>query len=246
MHCAAYGNPGILYIDLTKHYIMSAYFTPDYLEFFKELAGNNHKDWFDENRKRYEREVKEPFKTFVGDLIAELRKTTDPDLLIEPKDAIFRINRDIRFSKDKTLYKTNSSALLSPDGRKAKGKPALYIELGPEYIGIYGGCYMLSPDEVAKVRSHIATHLNEFQKLLNDADFRSHFEEGIEGESQKRVAGEVKDAADKEPIIFKKQFYYRAHLDPNIIPTDKLMDTVLEYNTAAFEMREFLRTAYGD
>lgn len=220
------------------------YFSNDYLEFFKELAANNHKEWFDDNRKRYEKEVKNPFKNFIGDLITELRNTTDPDLLIEPKDAIFRINRDIRFSKDKTPYKTNNSALLSPEGRKAKGLPALYVELGPEFIGIYGGCYMLSTAEVAQVRSHIAQNLPEFQSLHSDGDFRNHFSEGILGEEQKRVAKEVKEAAEKEPVIFKKQFYYRTHLDPAIIPTDELMPTILQYNMAAFKMREFLREGF--
>ena len=88
------------------------YFSSDYLEFFKELAPNNNKDWFDKNRKRYIDSVKEPFKKFVTDLIQEISKVDD-EVQIEAKDAIFRINRDIRFSKDKTPYKLNNSAIIS-------------------------------------------------------------------------------------------------------------------------------------
>ena len=73
-----------------------SYFNPDFIAFFKELAANNNKDWFDENRKRYEDEIREPFKRFLRDLIAELAKE-NPALDIETKNAMFRINRDVRF-----------------------------------------------------------------------------------------------------------------------------------------------------
>ena len=105
------------------------YFTQDYLDFFKELAANNHKEWFDENRKRYEKSVKDPFKKFVEALIAETHKF-DPSVNIEAKDAIFRINRDIRFSKDKTPYKLDRSAIISSGGRKDHSIPGFYIATG--------------------------------------------------------------------------------------------------------------------
>ena len=76
------------------------YFSDDFVKFFNELEQNNHKDWFDENRKRYEKEVKAPFKSFVTDFIVEIQKY-DPEIMIKPKDAVFRINRDIRFSNNK-------------------------------------------------------------------------------------------------------------------------------------------------
>ena len=99
------------------------YFIPDFIEFFKELAANNNKDWFDINRKRYTDVIKEPFKKFVLDLIVEVGKVNPKIKDIEPKDCIFRINRDIRFSKDKTPYKMNVSALIAPGGKRTiKGK----------------------------------------------------------------------------------------------------------------------------
>ncbi len=222
------------------------YFTADFLEFFKELAGNNHKDWFDANRKRYEKEVKDPFKAFVGDLIGHLRGMHEPDLLIEPKDAIFRINRDIRFAKDKTPYKTNVSALLSPKGRKAADYPAMYIELGPEKLGIYGGMYSLKPAQVKGVREYFAQNLSKLQKLNNDPKFREYYPEGLVGESQKRVDKAVADAAEKEPLLFQKQFYYYNHISPDIIPTDGLLISMLDHYEAAKEMMMFLREAQGE
>lgn len=217
------------------------YFSPDFLAFFKELAANNHKDWFDENRSRYEREVKEPFKGFVDDLIGHLRGMHEPDLMVEPKDVIFRINRDIRFAKDKTPYKTNVSALISPKGRKRADYPALYIELSPEALGIYGGSYMLKPAQVKAMREHMAANLSEFQRLNTDANFRKYFPEGIVGEAQKRVDKAVAEAAEKEPILFQKQFYYYNHADPNLIPSDGLLIHTLDHYEASKDMMMFLR-----
>ena len=79
---------------------MSVYFTPAFNKFFIDLAPNNNKDWFDVNRNRYEQDVKLPFRGFTADVIKEISKI-DPTVKMEAKDAIFRINRDIRFSKDK-------------------------------------------------------------------------------------------------------------------------------------------------
>ena len=81
------------------------YFSPDYLDFFIELAANNHKDWFDLNRKRYEASVKKPFAQFTQALIDRIAVTNPSFQHVLAKDCIFRINRDIRFSADKTPYK---------------------------------------------------------------------------------------------------------------------------------------------
>jgi uncharacterized protein (TIGR02453 family) len=219
------------------------YFTPDFLEFFKELAANNHKEWFDENRKRYEKEVKDPFKRFVSDVIDEVKKY-EPELLIAPKDAIFRINRDIRFAKDKTPYKTNVSALISPKGRKNHSYAAHYFELSPEHIGIYGGMYGGSTQEVSAMRTHLSNHMAEYEKLTKDKNFKKHFPEGVQGEAQKRVPKELKDQAEKYPVLLNKQFYYHASLEPELVYSDKLLPTMMEYYKASHDLKTFFRQPY--
>lgn len=219
------------------------YFTPDFLDFFKELAANNHKDWFDINRKRYFTEIKEPFKKFVGDLIEGVKNNYDPSLLIEPKDAIFRINRDIRFAKDKTPYKTQVSAILSPKGRKDHNYAAIYFELGPERIGIYGGSYGPNTQELLALRLHIAKNMKRFEKLIADKKFAKYYN-GIEGQTHKRAPKELKEEAEKYPILLNKQFYFSAVLDPEIISTEELYPTLMEYFEAGKEMNKFLREPF--
>lgn len=217
------------------------YFTNDYLNFFKELASNNNKAWFDNNRKRYEYIVREPFKLFISDLIEEVAKQ-DSEVKIEPKDAIFRINRYIRFSKDKTPYKLNNSAIISKMGRKDKSYPGLYIESGPEKLGIYGGVYMPDTLQVKKIRHHIINNKEEFKKIINNKIFKQKFDE-IQGEKHKRLYKEFLEAAKDQPLLFNKQWYHFAYLSASIITSNNLIDTILEYNKAALPLKYFLADA---
>lgn len=217
------------------------YFTNDFVEFFKELAANNHKEWFDENRKRYLAEVKNPFNTLVADLITAMRNE-EPDLLVEPKDCIFRINRDIRFSKDKTPYKTQVSAIISAGGRKNMSLPGLYLEINPERIAIYGGIYMPDTKLLKQVRLHIAGNIDAFKTAYTNASFISKFST-IQGEKNKRLDKQLLVAAEREPLLYNKQFYYYAHLPLNLLTTENLVPTILEYYNASTPIRAFLKDA---
>lgn len=217
------------------------YFSPDYLQFFKELAANNNKDWFDDNRKRYETVVRDPFKSFISDLIREMAKS-DPELNIDAKDAIFRINRDIRFSKDKTPYKLNNSAIISPEGRKNKNHPGVYLEFGPEKLAFYGGIYMPSSQEVQKVRSYMAQNAEELQAIVNAKDFKAAFGE-IHGEKSKRVPKEFLESAEKLPLLWNKQWYYFTHMEPGNILREDLIDLLLDLRTKSLPMKNFLSQA---
>lgn len=218
-----------------------AYFTKDYLQFFKDLAPNNNKDWFDANRKRYEVSVREPFKHFVSELIEEISKT-DPEVQITQKEAIFRINRDIRFAKDKTPYKLNNSALISKNGRKDKSYPGIYVELGPEKLGVYGGVFGPSTQQVEKVRNYLAANLSTFNKIIKAKEFVSLYTE-LKGVKAKRIPKELKEMAEQQPLIYNKQWYYFAHLDPKEIEGDQLMSIILKHHAVAKPMREFLQQA---
>lgn len=202
------------------------YFEKDFIRFFKELEKNNHKDWFDENRKRYTKVVKEPFKLFVTDLLRFV-SSRDPEIRLEPKDCIFRINRDIRFSKDKTPYKTNVSCAIASGGRKDMVNPGIYVELSAVEIRVYSGVYQPGKEELTKIRRHIAHNLEEFKKLTTTKSFKSTFRE-IRGEKNKVIPKEFKELSLKEEIIKHKQFYfYRTHSN-SLITEETLMAQLME------------------
>lgn len=220
-----------------------SYFTKDYNKFFKELAANNNKEWFDQNRKRYEKSVKEPFKAFVQELIDQMAKI-DPAVQIQPKDAIFRINRDIRFSKDKTPYKTNLSAIIGPKGKKDKTYPGMYVEMGPADVRIYGGVYMLERDQLQNIRETIANDLKGFDKVISGKEFKEKYGE-IHGEKMKRLPKELMEAAEKQPLIFNKNFYFFAKFKPSLSTDPKLVDTLMEYYKIGRPVGEYLFKAIG-
>ncbi len=220
-----------------------AMFTKDFIDFFKELSQNNNKKWFDQNRKRYEDSVKAPFYSFVEGMIKKIQ-ADDPKVKITPEESIFRINRDIRFSKDKTPYKTQMSALISRTGKKDKGFPGIYFSMDAENIMIYGGAHILERDRKYSIRKHISEHLDTFSKLLADRVFKDKYGK-IHGDKNKQIETEFNDAAEKQPLLFNKAFYYYVKLDAKLILDPGLEDIFMDYYLAAKPMREFLITALG-
>ena len=217
-----------------------AHFTQDFLDFFNELAENNNKEWFDQNKKRYEKSVKNPFKNFVQLMIDRLNEF-EP-ISITTSEAIFRINRDIRFSNDKTPYKTQVSAIISAGGKKDKTTPGIYFELSPRDVRVYSGAHMLDKDQLSNVRNYIAEHLDEFEKLINEKEFVSKFG-GILGEKNKRIPKELEAAAEKQPLIFNKSFYYFAKFEPTDVLDENLANKLIEYYKITFGLKDFFTRA---
>lgn len=222
-------------------FLTMAYFTPDFLEFFKDLAGNNNREWFQENKKRYEQSVKKPFEVFVTDVIIAVQKE-DKSVQIQAKDAIFRIYRDVRFSKDKTPYKIQVSAIISARGRKDMLSPGIYLELGPEHVRVYSGIYMPDKDSLYNIRSYIAANLSEFSKLINDKNFVEHFGH-IRGDKNKIIPKEFKEVATKQPLIYNKQFYYFGEMDAKVVLDKDLLGKVLSFYKASKPLKALFAKA---
>ena len=217
------------------------YFDSEYLEFFKTLAANNHKDWFDANRATYVKSVKKPFANFIDNLITETSKI-DTEIGITHKEAIFRVNRDVRFSRDKTPYKLRMSAIISKYGRKDKSYPGLYVEIGPEKLGIYGGLFRPSTQELRKIRQLIVDNIDLFNNLVTDKNFTILFG-AIKGEKNKRIAKEFTNIAPQQPLLFNKQWYYTASLNSDVITSNTLMQTILAYFSAMQGLNNFFKLA---
>ncbi|MBK6542686.1 MAG: DUF2461 domain-containing protein [Flavobacteriales bacterium] len=218
-----------------------AWFTNDFNGFFKDLAKNNNKEWFDANRKRYEESVKKPFEAFTSEVIKRIAKH-DKTITIGPKEAIFRINKDIRFSKDKTPYKLNTSAIISPAGRKDHATPGIYFELGPESVKFYGGAYQPEKDQLEKIRTAILRDGKGFRKAIEGKAFTTLFGT-VKGEVNKVLAPEFKAMMAKEPLIANKQFYVGAELPAKLVADAKLMEVLMDHYQAMCPFNAWLAAA---
>lgn len=214
------------------------YFSKEFLDFFIELAPNNNKDWFDANRSRYEQFVRDPFKIFVQHIIDSIAKSHNEFKDLEAKDCIFRINRDIRFSKDKTPYKMNVSAVVASNGKKSKAINGIYFELSPEHVRVYGGIYEADKDDLYAVRAGIIADLKGFKKAYSDKTFVKTFGT-ILGEKNKVIPKEFKEYAEVEPLIFNKQWYFYAEFSPDLILSEKLDETILACFEAGTPVENF-------
>ncbi len=180
------------------------------LDFLEELRFNNNKTWFDENRKRYD-QARSYFEELITDVIQhfapveDLGKTT-------AKDCIFRINRDVRFSKDKTPYKMNMGALIGKGGRKTSER-SYYINIEPGNSFIAGGVYAPMPEHTKAIRAAIdSDNGKKLTAIVNHADFKKYFGV-IEGESLKTAP---KGYAGDHPaieLLKRKQFLASHKLD---------------------------------
>jgi uncharacterized protein (TIGR02453 family) len=220
-----------------------AYFTQAFNQFFKNLAKNNSKEWFHTHKKTYLKEVKNPFYNFLEDLIARIQQQYDPDLFLEVKNAVFRINRDIRFSKDKTLYKLQVGAVIARGGRKNSQIPGLYVQFGVGEIWIGGGLYSPDKNSLHQVRRHITDHPERFNHLLESVAFRNVYGKLL-GQQHKRIPKEFKAAFVQQPLIANKQFYFMsAYDDESLISREDLLEWVLEHYRAGLAMNQFLMEA---
>jgi uncharacterized protein (TIGR02453 family) len=218
-----------------------SYFTEEYSKFFRALAKNNNKAWFDANKARFENDVKQPFTAFVEEMIARIR-AEDAEVAIAAKDAIFRIYRDVRFSKDKRPYKTHMAANLSSGGRKNHEQPGFYFQFGAERVMIAGGAYMVENEKVYKIRKAIVSRAKDFEALLENADFKKKYGT-LQGEKNKVLPAELKAFAVKQPLVANKQFYYLAELPAKTILRKSLPEFMMQYYHAGKAMNEFLKRA---
>jgi len=146
---------------------------PSTIKFLKDLKKNNTKEWFDANRKVYEA-AKADFLSLTETVLKDIAAKDETLAHLEAKKCVFRINRDVRFSKDKSPYKTNMGMSISKGGKSAMSA-GCYFHLEPGACFIGGGIYMPMSDEVKKIRQEIDYNWEEFRKIITSKKFATVF-----------------------------------------------------------------------
>jgi len=170
--------------------------------FLKQLKKNNTKEWFDNHRETYE-DVKKKFHESIEKIIKKVTTFDSSITALTAKECVFRINRDVRFSKDKAPYKTNIGAYIVEGGKKSI-KAGYYLHLEPNNKSmIAGGLYMPATENLSKIREEIDYNNKEFKKILNQKEFKNYFGE-LRGERlAKAPKGYPADHPEVELLKFK-------------------------------------------
>ncbi|MFL5810166.1 MAG: DUF2461 domain-containing protein [Flavisolibacter sp.] len=156
---------------------------PQTIKFLKQLTKNNNKPWFDAHRAQYEAS-RIDFSNFIQLAIDALQKSDTTITGLSSKDCMFRINRDIRFSKDKTPYKNNFGASIKRGGRKSI-YAGYYFHCSPGTSFVGGGLWMPEPEHLKKLRQEIDYNWDEFKSILKEKNFKKIYGDLYQGDDVK-------------------------------------------------------------
>ena len=207
------------------------------------LPANNNKKWFDDHRDVYEMYLKLPMRNLIDTLSSEIRKI-DPDIVVNYK-SIFRINRDIRFSKDKRPYKTHYAAAFAFEKVKSSEVPQFYFHFSPSEFLFAAGQYSMDTVYLKKIRRGIYSDFDRFRSIINDKPFVKYFGK-VSGESLSKLPKGFENISNVngDPLLVKllmmKQYYVFKEYNPDVILSEELPDLIVENIKLAYDFTKYL------
>jgi len=233
--------PFLFYVNSFSKYIFMLQAST--LKFLKDLKKNNNRPWFEGHRKQYEA-AKGDFLLMTEKLIAGIAAFDPPIAQLKAKDCTFRINRDVRFSKDKSPYKSNIAGYFNRNGKKGIGA-GYYLHIEPGNSFAAGGMWMPEPKDLVKIRQEIDYSFDEWKKMIGNSIFKKTFIEGIKGEALVRPPKGYDDTNPAIEFIKHKSFIVtKSFTDTevqdkafvkNVVITFKTMNPLIDFLNAAIE-----------
>lgn len=201
-------------------------FPPEMVRFFRSLKRNNRREWFQPRKHLFDQHIKAPMLELVSAINTDLAKFA-PEYVTEPKNAIFRIYRDTRFSADKTPYKTHVAASFSRRGGERLGAGGFYFSVSHETIEVAAGIWHPERDVMLLVRNHIGETHEELSRLLADKKARKLAGE-LKGSALSRSPKGFDPAHPAAELIKMKDWVLEVTLDANLVTTPQLHGAIVE------------------
>ncbi len=201
-------------------------FPPEALTFLRQLKTHNNREWFQARKNIYDEKIKAPMMELVLVLGEALREIA-PELDTDPKKAMYRIYRDVRFNRDKSPYKTQVAAKFGPRGVGKYMGGGTYFHFSDEEVLVGGGIYAPGPQELLAVRQHIGENADEYRRITSDRKFRRVFRE-VEGEKLKRMPKGFSADHPAADLLLYKQFLVFTYLPVEIVETPTFAKEVLK------------------
>ena len=221
------------------------HFTPALFQFLAELGLNNDREWFRANKARYDADVRDPLLEFVADFGERLRDIS-PHYVADPRPSggsMFRIYRDVRFSRDKLPYKTNAGAHFRHQVGKEVHGPGFYLHLEPGHVFVGAGIWHPDSETLGKIRGTIVANPARWRRIVEDEGFRQRFR--VEGDSLKRAP---KGYDPDHPLIEdlkRKDFVASTTFSEAEACSPDFLDTYADACRAAAPFTELLTKAVG-
>jgi uncharacterized protein (TIGR02453 family) len=226
-------------------------FRPAAFQFLRDLARNNQKPWFEANRDAYERELRDPMRRLVETLHARLGRIA-PEIVGDPKRSMFRIHRDVRFSEDKSPYKTNAGAWLyhrdagRKVGREGEGGGAgFYFHVDATTCFMAGGIWMPAPPALLRIREAIAAQPTALARLTSAPGFRRRFDGLSEEVKLRRVPRGFPLDHPAAEWLKLQSFTARAPIERSVVTSPRLVDSLCRDFTRLVPLVRWLNRALG-
>ena len=207
-------------------------------KFLVELSFNNDKPWFDKNRAEYQI-LRLEFIDFMQELISGISSFDVSVKAVKPKETLFRINRDVRFSNNKNPYKTHFSAAIASGGRHSS-LPIYYVQLGAEESVVAGGIYYPESDQLATIRRFIAFNPKKADALLKNKTLLEHFT-GLDSDAV--LLRFPKGFSEGSSLLKYKSFTVSRAFDAFGMESDVLRDELISSFQKLQPLHKFLREA---
>ena len=213
--------------------------TEDIINFLKELNENNNREWFAQNKSRYEK-VKSKFEEISRLLISEISVFDNDIKNVDVKDCVFRIYRDIRFSTDKTPYKTHFGVYIASAGGRKSQRGGYYLHLDPAGCFIAVGVWCPPPNILKALRQSVCDNIDELNEIRNEASFNTYFKTFFEEDKLKNVpAGFPRDFPDAE-LLKLKHYMVEYKLDDKLLNAPDFVSQLVQIARVGYPLNKFL------
>lgn len=212
------------------------------IHFLQDLAANNNREWFNDNRKRYEESRDKML--FLTEVLNNEISRFDPDVPpMNPKDCMFRIFRDVRFSKDKRPYKTNFGSFIAKGGRKSS-RAGYYFHIEPDQSFIGGGVYKPDAGSLKAIRLYIEQHPEEFLQIINDRNLKKYYPELFDDKLKTAPKGFPKDHEHIDLLRYKS-YVFSHGINNEIVAGSHFVEYAVDAYHELYKLNAYLNEALG-
>ncbi|MCP4233436.1 MAG: DUF2461 domain-containing protein [Aestuariibacter sp.] len=221
-------------------------FTPKFIKFFKDLAKNNNREWFNEHKPDYQQYVVQPMGEFIEAMAPKLKRIS-PHFIADPKPhggSMFRIYRDVRYAKDKSPYKLHAACQFRHELGKDAHTVGFYVHISPQEAVFGGGIWLPPNEELSKIRNTIVDNPTEWQRIKSSAKVRELFG-GIGGDGLVRPPRGFDAQHEHLEDLKRKSFFLMRNEPADIILDGGFIDEVEKTFKAAKPFMEYICYAQG-